>query len=174
MARRYRPADFFRMADDIGDRLDRFALDFQTRLVLAGFDQIIKRSPVWQPRPTDPPWYSKIPGGTLRASWQIDFDSPSFKLPSGPDFTGQKTLADGLSKLRKAGRPRQVWISTAVPYAATIEFGRYPNPPKMGTGRTVGGFSTQAPQGMVRQSLRYMVDAAPGIAAALFRERFAA
>jgi hypothetical protein len=173
MARRYRPADFLRLADEIGDKLDRFALDFQTRLVLAGFNQIILRSPVWQPRPTDPPWYSKIPGGTLRASWQIDFDSPSFKLPSSPDFTGQRTLSDGLTKLGSAKRPRKVWISTAMPYASTIEFGRYPNPPRRGTGRTVGGFSTQAPKGMVRQSFRYMVDASPGIATALFAERFA-
>ena len=174
MARRYRPADFFRMADDVGDNLESLLVDFQTRLVLAGVSQVVLRSPVWQPRPTDPPGYSKIPGGTLRASWQIDFDNPSPNANPGKDFSGQKTITDAFQKLGRAKTPRLVWISTAMPYAATIEFGRYPNPPVRGTGRTIDGYSTQAPKGMVRQSFRYMVDAAPGIARALFLERFAA
>ena len=61
-----------------------------------------------------------------------------------------------------------------MPYAATIEFGRYPNPPRRGTGRTIDGFSTQAPKGMVRESLDYMVKSAQPIFLALFRERFGA
>jgi hypothetical protein len=31
-----------------------------------------------------------------------------------------------------------------------IEYGQYPNPPKGGAGKTSGGYSTQAPAGMVR------------------------
>jgi len=34
-----------------------------------------------------------------------------------------------------------------------LEYGLYPNPPKHPTGKTVGGYSTQAPAGMVRISV---------------------
>lgn len=173
MAKRYRPDQFFRMADDVGDRLDNLLEDFQTRLCFAGFSQVVLRSPVWQPRPTDPPGYSKDPGGTLRGGWQISFDRPSFR-ERGKDFTGQKSINDGFAMLGRAGGLRKVWFSNGVPYAAKVEFGGFPNPPKMGTGRTINGFSTQAPRGMARESVAYMVNAAPAIARALFAERFAA
>jgi hypothetical protein len=33
-----------------------------------------------------------------------------------------------------------------------LEYGGYPNPPKSGSGKTAGGYSIQAPAGMVRVS----------------------
>lgn len=38
-------------------------------------------------------------------------------------------------------------------YIKVLEYGLYPNPPKGGKGKTVNGFSTQAPRGMVRISI---------------------
>lgn len=40
-------------------------------------------------------------------------------------------------------------IFNKVPYIGVLEYGLFPNPPKEGTGKTVGGYSTQAPAGMV-------------------------
>ncbi len=49
-----------------------------------------------------------------------------------------------------------MYITNALPYAATLEYGGYPNPPKNPTGKTVGGYSVQAPQGMFRiAAIRY-------------------
>lgn len=45
-------------------------------------------------------------------------------------------------------------ISTPVPYAPILEYGLYPNPSKGGKGKTINGFSKQAPQGFVRISIK--------------------
>lgn len=50
--------------------------------------------------------------------------------------------------------PKGYSISTGVPYAPVVEYGLYPNPPKSGKGKTEGGYSKQAPQGMVRTSIK--------------------
>lgn len=50
--------------------------------------------------------------------------------------------------------PKGYLISTGVPYAPVVEYGLYPNPPKGGKGKTEGGYSKQAPQGMVRISIK--------------------
>ena len=46
-----------------------------------------------------------------------------------------------------------IYISNNLPYIATLEYGGYPNPPKSGSGKTVNGFSKQAPKGMVGVTL---------------------
>lgn len=47
-------------------------------------------------------------------------------------------------------------IVNETPYIEILEFGGFPNPPVKGTGRTIGGYSTQAPQGMVRVTAQEM------------------
>ena len=42
----------------------------------------------------------------------------------------------------------EIAIITKYPYAKVLDDGLYPNPPKQGTGKTVGGYSTQAKKGM--------------------------
>lgn len=69
----------------------------------------------------------------------------------------QKTPVD-------TGEARRLWtfqaipdgylISTPIPYMPALEYGLYPNPPKAGKGKTVNGFSRQAPQGFVRLSIK--------------------
>lgn len=54
--------------------------------------------------------------------------------------------------------PNGYVISNKLPYAHVVEFGLYPNPPKGGKGKTKGGYSTQAPQGMVRISIKEVAD----------------
>lgn len=40
------------------------------------------------------------------------------------------------------------------PYSEVLDKGKYPNPPKAGTGKTRSGYSTQAPKGMVGPTLQ--------------------
>lgn len=46
-----------------------------------------------------------------------------------------------------------LFISNNLPYITTLEYGGYPNPPKKGTGKTINGYSKQAPNGMVGVTL---------------------
>lgn len=40
-------------------------------------------------------------------------------------------------------------IYNTAPYFYVLEYGLFPNPPINGTGKTIGGYSTQAPKGIV-------------------------
>ena len=40
------------------------------------------------------------------------------------------------------------------PYSGVIDKGQYPNPPKQGTGKTRDGYSTQAPKGIIKPTLK--------------------
>lgn len=79
--------------------------------------------------------------GDLRASWTQSANV----LP---------TVFNGATVTAKSGQV--VYIATNKVYAPVIEYGRYPNPPKKPTGRTVNGYSTQAPAGMVRVTVKNM------------------
>ena len=54
------------------------------------------------------------------------------------------------------------WLTNSLPYALVLEYGLYPNPPKRGTYvkgegwviKSIGGYSKQAPHGMVRIAAR--------------------
>lgn len=82
-----------------------------------------------------------VDSGDLKASWTQSANV----LPTA--FNGSTVTA-------KAGQV--VYIATDKVYAPIIEYGLYPNPPKHPTGRTANGYSTQAPQGMVRITVTNM------------------
>ena len=82
-----------------------------------------------------------VDSGDLKASWTQSVNV----LPTA--FNGSTVTA-------KAGQV--VYIATDKVYAPIIEYGLYPNPPKHPTGRTANGYSTQAPQGMVRITVTNM------------------
>ncbi|WP_394763550.1 hypothetical protein [Phenylobacterium sp.] len=76
-------------------------------------------------------------------------DTGEFKLSWGVAELGAEPVP-GSAAITGGPMAGKVWrISTASPYAWKIEFGGYPSPPKHGSGRTIGGFSTQAPMGVV-------------------------
>ena len=43
-------------------------------------------------------------------------------------------------------------------YAGVLDDGLFPNPPKVGTGKTTNGYSTQATKGMATPTLEYVKD----------------
>lgn len=102
--------------------------------------------------------------GRARGNWQMDID----KMP-----TGTLTLVDKNRHTKiaadLAGRPvagHVAYLVNNLPYIGVLEYGGYPNPPKKGSwvkGRgydvkSSGGFSRQAPAGMVRISVQEISD----------------
>lgn len=92
---------------------------------------------------------SPVDTGALRANWQFTAGAPAAgTLPSVFDLSGAATitaLADAIKSVKAGGI---TYVVNNLPYAPVIEYGLYPNPPKHPTGKTEGGFSTQAPNGM--------------------------
>lgn len=98
--------------------------------------------------------------GRLRGNWQSSINQAKLSqitrqqkgLSGAAVNEAQKTLSQfELGDI--------FFFTNNLPYARVVEFGLYPNPPKKGTGKTVGGFSKLAPQGMVRPYFRALVRA---------------
>ncbi|MGC6344878.1 HK97 gp10 family phage protein, partial [Pasteurella multocida] len=79
--------------------------------------------------------------GQLRASWTVSVNG----MPQ--NYNGDT------SALNTAKFGDTIIIATDKPYAPVIEYGLYPKP---GGIKTENGFSTQAPQGMVRITVQEM------------------
>lgn len=91
--------------------------------------------------------------GTARGNWQASAGGDDPPFHSDPSFKGGPSEAAGNSLQTvqglNFGEPEIFWFSNFLPYIEVLELGLYP-----GDGpKTVGGFSTQAPAGMVRLSI---------------------
>ncbi|OOF55765.1 HK97 gp10 family phage protein [Rodentibacter genomosp. 2] len=87
-----------------------------------------------------------VDSGQLRASWTSAINA----LP---------TAYDGNSDAVMTVKFGDTWfLGTNKPYAPQLEYGLYPNPPKSKSGKTMNGFSKQAPQGMIRISVQETKD----------------
>lgn len=83
--------------------------------------------------------------GRARGNWNVaeGFDDSSTSDSTSPKYAS----ADSLPV--KDGTNEDIYISNNLPYIGVLEYGGYPNPPKNPTGKTVNGYSRQAPNGMV-------------------------
>ena len=54
---------------------------------------------------------------------------------------------------RRNTKRRGMTIVGNYPYAGVLDDGLFPNPPKKGTGKTTGGYSTQAKKGMATPTI---------------------
>lgn len=102
--------------------------------------------------------------GRARASWNVAVGSPDSSIPparrGAPSAAGAEAAQEqARARLVGLGTYQTVWITSSLVYMRALEFGGYPNPPKLGTWdrrqrryvvRSAGGYSKQAPQGMVR------------------------
>ncbi len=98
--------------------------------------------------------------GRLRGNWQSSINQAKLSQIT----TQQRGLSGAASnQAQKALAQFELgdifFFTNNLPYARAVEFGLYPNPPKKGEGKTVGGFSKLAPQGMVRPYFRALVRA---------------
>jgi hypothetical protein len=91
--------------------------------------------------------------GKTRANWNVSANVPDLSV------TPSTNVARALSEVEKVDTfpvGTRVYLANGTPAAAALEYGLYPNPPKKPTGRTINGFSSQAPYGMIRISIAEM------------------
>ena len=67
---------------------------------------------------------------------------------------GDTGVAKRNVKVKASRSKKQIAVITSYGYANVLDEGLYPNPPKGGTGKTSGGYSTQAPKGMSEPTLK--------------------
>lgn len=85
--------------------------------------------------------------GRARANWFTSVGSPSGNITASVDPSGSSSISSAVSAISKA-TGNVLWITNNLPYIYRLEFGTYNDGPK-----TVGGFSRQAPAGMVRVTI---------------------
>lgn len=99
--------------------------------------------------------------GRARSSWNVSVGVPDASVPSaGRRYSRRPAVIAGARKrLASLGRYQTVWITSSLPYITVLEYGGYPDPVALGTWdrklrryviRSSGGYSKQAPRGMVR------------------------
>jgi hypothetical protein len=81
----------------------------------------------------------------LRANWQFTVGEPGTEADYELHDLGNATVEAIAEQARAVPAGNVTFIVNNLDYMRTIEYGLYPNPPKKSGGRTVNGFSTQAP-----------------------------
>ena len=82
--------------------------------------------------------------GRLRGNWQIAID----RQPQGVTDRKASAATAEARAVAQQFKEGSIWIVNNAPYAANIEYGLYGDGPL-----TSGGFSKQAPRGMLRVSI---------------------
>lgn len=107
-------------------------LDVKRTFALVLFTKVVQRTPV--------------DSGAHRQNWLVTINQESFEYNPGLQ-KGGRVLSTGKSQIDKARAGDKIILQNNGPAITTLEYGGYgPNSP---TGKTVGGFSKQAPRGMV-------------------------
>ena len=91
-------------------------------------------------------------GFTINA-WVPSVGTPSSEVPNTADKTGQKAKQRAAEMIESSAFGDVFFLTNNKKWIRVLEYGLYPNPPKSGTGKTSGGYSKLAPQGMVRVTL---------------------
>lgn len=125
-----------------------FSLAFQniTTKSIKKTENVIKKtvfdltSSIIQGSPTDT--------GRFRGNWQVSFDTPTDNKLSNLDKSGNATISKIGTQINSNKVPLVYWINNNLPYGNSLEYGLYPKNSK--TGKTINGFSVQAPMGFVR------------------------
>lgn len=93
---------------------------------------------------------SPVDTGRFRMNWQASYLAPAMGVINENDPSGSKAIANATKFVMNSAKWNDFRFTNNLPYAEAIEFGGYP-----GNGpNTVGGFSTQAPQGVVRVTVK--------------------
>jgi len=100
-------------------------------------------------------------GGRLKNNWFLTVSQPSSNTRSG-NVTGSASFNE-IGTMPDIVIGKQIYFTNNLPYANTVEYGGYPNPPTTGTWTgnsyqklSAGGYSRQAPNGMVRVNIKKM------------------
>lgn len=108
--------------------------DVRKTYAFALYTSIVKKTPV--------------DTGRARGNWNISVgkDDTTTKKDTEPQYRN-------IESVPKVENDETIYISNNLPYITKLEYGGYPNPPKKGNGKTVNGYSKQAPEGMVGVTL---------------------
>ena len=105
---------------------------------------------------------SPVDKGRFRGNWFASSTTPETKVTTNVDKTGAATVSRATAEVLTAADWQNMWLSNNLPYSEVIEFGGYPNPAKLGSWNkseqryeinTIGGYSDQAPSGVVRTNV---------------------
>jgi len=92
---------------------------------------------------------SPVDTGRFRMNWQAAGASPASGAIPGTDVSGDKASSDAANFVTATSDWQELTLTNNLPYAEVLEFGGYP-----GDGpNTIGGYSKQAPAGMVRVNI---------------------
>lgn len=86
--------------------------------------------------------------GRARANWNISAGRPDTSVTENTRTTPKPKTA-----MPNPEGDESIFISNNLPYIETLEYGGYPKNPKGGNGKTINGYSKQAPEGMVGVTL---------------------
>ena len=89
--------------------------------------------------------------GRFRGNWQVSFDKPTDSELSNLDKSGNATISKIGTQINSNKVPLVYWINNNLHYGNSLEYGLYPKNSK--TGKTINGFSIQAPMGFVRLNI---------------------
>lgn len=140
--------------DVLAERAKSDVMSVVRMVALELFTRIVLRSPV--------------DTGRFRANWAVGYGAPNMAVGSHTDKGGAATIAAinaGVLSMPVGGI---IYLTNSLPYAASLEYGLYPDPPKMGSKKrgedgyavhVIGGYSMQAPSGMVRLTATEFVSA---------------
>jgi serine protease inhibitor len=87
---------------------------------------------------------SPVDTGRFRNNWFTSIGRQATGTSTFTQKSGQQAINQA-AELSKQAPGRVIWLTNNLPYARALEFGLYGNGPK-----TTGGYSLQAPSGMVR------------------------
>ncbi len=107
-------------------------------------ERIVNRTPVADIEEVDDP-------GQAKGNWQGSIGAPSTGTIDNPDESGVNTIAALDAKIKEwnPSTGESFFITNNVIYVPVLEYGLYPSRNGGRTPRTVNGYSTQAPYGMV-------------------------
>ena len=102
--------------------------------------------------------------GRAAGSWNVRGGEPDeWLLPEGAGASKEGALSAAMDRVKSVdfGGADVFWLYNNLPYIQVLEYGLYPNPPKKGSYvkgqgyvvKSQGGYSKQAPAGMVRISV---------------------
>lgn len=92
--------------------------------------------------------------GRLKNNWYASNRKVPTQTTQATDASGANSMSRVDKALTRLKIGQTFYMANNLPYARVVEYGKYPNPPKNPTGKTVNGFSKQAPQGMLRKAVQ--------------------
>lgn len=138
----------------LAGRVNKRIEDWVRLFILTMFTRVVVRSPV--------------DSGRFRANWAIGYGTVNEATTEDTDLTGAVKTGEIQAAVLRYNLGGSIFLTNSLPYAAALEYGNYPNPPKFGSKKrgedsmaihVIGGYSMQAPEGMVRITVAEMEQA---------------